>query len=244
MRGPQRGDTGRHDPQGVDVEPRVGLVEHRQAGLQHEHLEDLVALALPAREPVVDRTVEQGAVHVHQATLGVDEGEELDRSELLLAAGAALGVERGAQEVHGGHAGDLDGVLEAEEHPGRGALLGGHRQQVGAVVEGPPAGHLVGVPPGEDMGQGALARPVGAHHGVDLAVGDLERKPVEDFGAADRGVQVVDDEHQPTAPSRLTDNRRWASTANSMGSSRNTSRQKPLTIIEVASSSEMPRWRA
>jgi hypothetical protein len=29
-----------------------------------------------------------------------------------------------------------------------------------------------------------------------------------------------------------------------MGSSLNTSRQKPFTIIETASSSEMPRWRS
>ncbi len=46
----------------------------------------------------------------------------------------------------------------------------------------------------------------------------------------------------PTLPSRLTPRSFWASTANSIGSSRKTSLQKPLTIMETASSVEMPRW--
>jgi len=244
VRAPQRGDAGGHDSQRVDVEARVGLIQHGQAGFEDQHLEDLVAFALPAGEPVVDRTVQQRALHLHQAAFGVDEGEELDRSELLLAAGAALSVERRAQEVHGGHAGDLDGVLEAEEHPRRGPLLGHHGEEVDAHLEDPSCGHLVGVAAGEDVCQGALPRAVRAHHRVDLAVEDFQADPGEDLAVADRDVQVVNEQHQPTAPSRLTDNSRWASTANSIGSSRNTSRQKPFTIIEVASSSGMPRWRA
>lgn len=47
----------------------------------------------------------------------------------------------------------------------------------------------------------------------------------------------------PTAPSRLTSSSFFASTANSIGSSRKTSRQKPSTIIETASSSPIPRER-
>ena len=47
----------------------------------------------------------------------------------------------------------------------------------------------------------------------------------------------------PTLPSRLTPRSFWASTANSIGSSRNTCLQKPLTIIFTASSGEMPRCR-
>jgi hypothetical protein len=45
----------------------------------------------------------------------------------------------------------------------------------------------------------------------------------------------------PTLPSRLMLSSFCASTANSMGSSRNTSLQKPLTIMFTASSVEMPR---
>ena len=47
----------------------------------------------------------------------------------------------------------------------------------------------------------------------------------------------------PTLPSRLMPRSFCASTANSMGSSLRTCRAKPLTIIETASSSLMPRWR-
>src|SRR6266404_3833436 len=47
--------------------------------------------------------------------------------------------------------------------------------------------------------------------------------------------------NHPTLPSRLTPSSFCASTANSIGSSRNTSLQKPFTIIETASSAEMPR---
>ena len=49
-------------------------------------------------------------------------------------------------------------------------------------------------------------------------------------------------EYQPTLPSRLTPISFCASTANSIGSSRKTFLQKPLTIRFTASSLEMPRW--
>ena len=41
--------------QRVDVEARVGLVEHRQLRLEHRHLEDLVALLFAAGEALVHR---------------------------------------------------------------------------------------------------------------------------------------------------------------------------------------------
>ena len=47
---------------------------------------------------------------------------------------------------------------------------------------------------------------------------------------------------QPTLPSKLTSMSFCASTANSMGSSLNAFLQKPFTIMEIASSVEMPRW--
>ena len=46
-------DAVRDDPQRVDVEPRVGLVEHRDPRLQHRHLQDLDPLLLAAGEAVV-----------------------------------------------------------------------------------------------------------------------------------------------------------------------------------------------
>ncbi len=47
----------------------------------------------------------------------------------------------------------------------------------------------------------------------------------------------------PTLPSRLTLSSFWASTANSIGSSRKTSLQNPLTIRLTASSVDSPRCR-
>jgi len=48
----------------------------------------------------------------------------------------------------------------------------------------------------------------------------------------------------PTLPSKLTPSRFWASTANSMGNSLITSLQKPLTIMDTASSADSPRcWQ-
>ena len=45
----------------------------------------------------------------------------------------------------------------------------------------------------------------------------------------------------PMLPSRLTPSSFCASTANSIGNSLNTSLQKPLTIIDTASSADRPR---
>ena len=46
---------------GVDVEAAVGLVEDGELGLEHGHLENLVALFFSAREPFVDAAVAQAS---------------------------------------------------------------------------------------------------------------------------------------------------------------------------------------
>ena len=133
-------------------------------------------------------------------------------------------------------------MLEGEKEPGCGPLLRRQGEQVPALEED-LSGDVVGFASGEHVGEGALARAVGAHDRVDLACLQLQGETSEDLGLTDLGAQILDPKHQPTLPSRLTLKRRCASTANSIGSSLNTSRQNPLTIIEVASSSPMPRWR-
>src|SRR5206468_5248528 len=98
----------------------------------------------------------------------------------------------------------------------------------------------------------ALARAIRPHDGVHLAAVHRQVHALEDLSAFDRGVQVLDLEQHlsrfpfhvsrhPTLPSRLMPSSRCASTANSIGSSLNTSLQKPFTIIETASSAERPR---
>src|SRR6202171_5610318 len=64
-------------------------------------------------------------------------------------------------------------------------------------------------------------------------------------GSADSVVEVAqgheDLVNQPTLPSRVMPSSCCASTANSIGSSLNTSRQNPLTIIDTACSALTPR---
>src|SRR5215207_9755658 len=55
-----------HDPEGVDVQAGVGLVEDGQLGAEQGHLEDLVALLLAAREALVEVALGEPRVHVEQ----------------------------------------------------------------------------------------------------------------------------------------------------------------------------------
>src|SRR5438876_9461140 len=95
------------------------------------------------------------------------------------------------------------------------------------------------------MSDPSLARPIRANDRVHLACFDGEVDAREDIPSLDRGVEVLDLQQrmlaQPTLPSRLIPSNRCASTANSIGSSLKTSLQKPLTIIDTASSGERPR---
>ena len=108
--------------QRVDVETGVGLVEHGHVGLHQRHLQHLVALLLAARESLVEVALREAGVHA-EALGPVDElHADLEHREVVdaLAAGHRL-----AQEVEDRDAGDLLGVLEAEEQAARRALVGG-----------------------------------------------------------------------------------------------------------------------
>src|SRR5437588_785010 len=59
---PQRLDPLGHHFQRVDIQPRVGLVEDREARLEHVHLQDLEALLLAAGESVVHRARDERVV--------------------------------------------------------------------------------------------------------------------------------------------------------------------------------------
>src|SRR5690606_35483738 len=253
----QRVDAIGHGLKRVDVQARVSLVQDRQLRLEYGQLEDLVALLLAAGKTFVHAAVQELVLQVQHGRLLAHQLEELHRVQLLLAAHLALGVERAAQEVGVVHARDLDRVLEGQEQAGGGALLRLQLQQGLAVELDRAGGDLVAVAAGEDVAKGRLAGAVGAHDGVHLARLDLQREALEDFLAGDAGVEVFDLEHgigdsglgegsgrrrrpQPTLPSSETSSSFLASTANSIGSSRKTCLQKPSTISETASSSEMP----
>ena len=82
----------------------------------------------------------------------------------------------------------------------------------------------------------------GARRGVTVARAQRELDAVGASRVPTR-VQALHARIYPTLPSRLTPRSFCASTANSIGSSRNTSLQKPFTIRLIASSVDSPRWR-
>ena len=99
-------------------------------------------------------------------------------------------------------------------------------------------------------GKSTLGHILAGREGYDITAGsvlfegrDLLALAPEERAAADTGVEVLDLQHQPTAPSSDTSSNFFASTANSIGSSRNTCLQKPSTISDTASSSPSPRER-
>jgi len=231
------------DPEGVDVEPGIGLVEHREGGLEDGHLEDLVPLLLAAREALVHRPLDEVLVEVEQFHPVAHQAQEVHRVEFGLAAVLPDLVDRRLQEVGVVHPGDLDRILEGEEDALAGAFLGLQLRDVLAPVTDDALRDRVALAARDHMRQGALPRAVRPHHRVGLAQRDLEIEAAQDLAALDLDVQAADFEEgrHPTAPSRLTPSSFWASTANSIGSSESTSRANPFTISDTASSGSMPR---
>src|SRR5664280_2260072 len=244
--GPIRTSHGVHpagdDPEGIDVEAGVGLVQDGELRLENCHLQNLVALLLTPGETLVDRPAHEALVHLDELHPLPSQGKESHYIEFIESSLPTHRIERHAQEVQVAHPGDLHRVLEGEEEAGRGTVLGRQGEQV-LVLEADRAGDAVGLVAGKHVGEGALARAVRAHDGVYFARRNFEVDSPEDLVVTDLGVEVLDLQHHPTLPSRLTLRSLWASTANSMGNSLKTSRQKPFTIMETASSSEIPRWR-
>ncbi len=124
----------------------------------------------------------------------LDELEELHSVKFGLAVVLAHFVERSLEEVAGADAGDFDRVLEAEEHPFAGAFFGGHVEKILAVEVNRAFGDFIDFAAGEDLAEGALARTILAHDGVNCAGVDGEVDPLEDLAAAagDFRVEIFD----------------------------------------------------
>src|SRR5690606_22389455 len=119
-----------HDTQGIDVEPGVGFVEHRELGLEQRHLEHFIALFLAARKAFVHRAIQELFAHADGLHFFLDALEKIHRVEFIEALMAAHGVDRGTQEVGVGDAWNLDRILESQENAGPGALFDGHLEQI------------------------------------------------------------------------------------------------------------------
>jgi len=178
--------------QGVDVEAGVGLVEDRHRRLQHGQLQDLEALLLAAREPVVEVPARHLLVDVEQLHRLLHLLPELRDADGLVA----VRVDGGAEEVRDRHTGHGVRVLEAQEEAELRALVRPQVEHVGAIERHLAGRHLVAGVAHQHVRQGRLAGPVRAHDGVDLPPGDLEVDAPEDLlvGVGDPGVQIADDE--------------------------------------------------
>jgi len=142
-----------------------------------------------------EKTVHQVFRHVHDLHLLADQCQEVHRVQLLLAAVAADRVEGRLEEVMIPHPGDLHRILKGEKDALPGSLLGFDAGEITALVEDLARRDRVAGTPREQAGQGALARAVGAHHGVDLARSDGQIDPSQDFGFTRAGVKIHDLEH-------------------------------------------------
>ena len=103
----------------------------------------------------------------------------------------------GAQEVAGGHAGNLDRILHGQEEPGLGPLVHAQSGELDAVEGGRTRGDRVLGVARQRVGHGRFAGAVGAHDGVNLTGLDGQVHPVQDrlgtrFGL-DIDMQVGDD---------------------------------------------------
>ena len=178
------------DLEGVDIEPRIGLVQHRQPGLEHGHLEDLVALLLAAREADVHGALDELLVDLEKPHLLARQGEEIHGVELGQPAMLAHLVQGRFEEVHAAHARYLDRILEGQKQAFAGPFLGRHGKKIVPREADAALDHLVPLTAGQHVRQGALARPVGTHDRVHLSRLDREIDAAKDVLALDLHVQV------------------------------------------------------
>ena len=180
------------DPQRVDVEARVRLVEDRDLRLEDGHLEHLQPLLLAAAEALVDVPRRERLVHLQEGHLLAHLRPEVAHADPALhrvgrvdVAGLVdaleLRVERAPDEAGDAQAGDRGRVLEGEEHPEAGPLVGAQLQDVAALPRDLAAGHDIGRVAHQRVGERRLARAVRAHDRVDLALADVEVDPLEDL---------------------------------------------------------------
>src|SRR5690606_19631308 len=123
------------------------------------------------------------------------EFEELAARQRLSPARLALRIERLAQELDVGDAGNLDRVLKTEEQASGGPFVRLERKQVLTCERDRATSDLVPWAAAEHIGQRRLARAVRPHDRVHFARVHGEREPVKDRRAADGGVEIIDLEH-------------------------------------------------
>ena len=179
----------------INVETGVGLVEDRQLGLQHCHLQNLVALFFAAREAFVDTAIQEFRVHAQRRHLFFSELQKLKGIDLVDSLVLAFRVERGLEKVGVVNARNLDRVLEAQENAVASTFFGFEFQQVLTLEGDGTARDFVVLVARNDLRQRTLTGAVGAHDGMHLAGVNRQGQTAEDFTVADATLKVLDFEH-------------------------------------------------
>ena len=108
-------DAAGDDPQPVDVEAGVGLVEDRELGLEERHLQDLVALLLAAGEAVVEVALGEAEVHAEALEPLAQLHADLEHRDVACRVGRATAWRRNCET---GTPGISSGYWKARNMPG------------------------------------------------------------------------------------------------------------------------------
>ena len=165
----QRVDAVGDDPQRVDVEPGVGLVEHGEARLEQRHLQHLHALLLAAGEADVERPLQHVLVDLQLCA-----APRTARMKSGVVSSASPRERRCAlseafRNVIVATPGISIGYWKARNTPLRGARVGREFEEVFAVEAAPRRTDFIIRLAGDDVGERRLARAVRPHDRGDLA---------------------------------------------------------------------------
>ena len=106
-----------------NIQTAVCFVQHTQKGLEHRHLENLIALFLATAEAFVQRPVEEGLFHPDELERVFGDLQKVERVIRSLASGLSDRIDRRLEEDRGRDPRDLDGVLKRHEDPRTSALV-------------------------------------------------------------------------------------------------------------------------
>ena len=119
----ERIDPVGHDPKGIDIQSRVRLVEQRELGLEHGHLENLVSLLLATREPGVHGPLHDLGTPLDHLQLLLQQIDKVDRVHFLQPASLPHLIVGRPEKVRVRDAGNFDRVLKSQKHPGLSSFL-------------------------------------------------------------------------------------------------------------------------
>ena len=172
----------------VDVEAGVGLIENRELGLEHEHLQNFGLFLLAAGKAHVQVTLGIALVHMQKRHGLLELFLKVPQPQTV----AGLLLERAADERAQRYAGDLQRILEGEENAFFRPLVDGERGDILTVEQNRACGDAVGRIAGDGVAERRLAGAVRSHENMGLVLTDGQIHAVQDLLFLDPHVQVTD----------------------------------------------------